>query len=195
MSEMKCMLLFSAVILALLLGFASKQYTQRDLTSRLDHLPIQGTGYRGHDVPLTAGEQSIFGDARVIKRIYRLGKLSFVFLAIDGSRYRHAVHDPAYCFRGMGWEVEKRSPIPFEGGEAALLSLAQEERHRTALFWFSDGAHRHSSIIHYWFQATARRLTFGLLGTEPLFIILQPMGSYPPSWYQVIHYFGPLHDL
>lgn len=195
MSDIKRLLLFIGVILALLFGFASKRYTQREIPSRLDRLPIHGTGYIGHDVPLTAAEQSIFGDAKVIKRIYRFGNVSFVLVAIDGTKYRHAIHDPIYCFRGMGWEIENRTSIPFEGGEAALLTLSQDKQRRSALFWFTNGTNRYSSMFHYWSQATFRRLTFGLSGSEPIFIILQPMGHPTPSWYQMIHQFGPIHDL
>ena len=195
MSNLTRMLLLLGVVVALLFGLSSAKHADKKQPSRLDHLPINGSGYAGRDLSLTKGEQSVFGNARVVKRLYHFGRFPFVLMAIDGSRYRHAVHDPTYCFRGMGWEVAHRTPIPFEGGKARLLTLVREQEKRRVLYWFTNGASRHSSVIRYWFQTTLRRLTFGLSGPEPLFIILQPAGDSAPHWHRVIHHFGPIHDL
>ena len=195
MSNVNRGLLIVGVLLALLFGIASDRYAKKQTSPRLDRLPIHGTGYAGKEIPLTAGETSVFGSARVVKRIYRHGKATFLLVVIDGSRYRHAVHDPIYCFKGMGWEVNNHTLIPIEGGEATRLTLTRGREKRQAIFWFSDGALRHNSVTRYWCQATLRRLTFGLSGPEPLFVILQPLGEAHPSWYRDIHNFGPIHDL
>lgn len=189
------LLLLAGVVVALLLGLAAEKHANTTRPSRLDHLPISGSGYAGRDLPLSKGEQSVFGDARVVKRLYRFGRFPFLLTAIDGSGYRHAVHDPTYCFRGMGWDINHRTPIPMEGGQATLLTLTRGHEKRRALYWFTNGATRHGSVTRYWFQTTLRRLTFGLAGPEPLFVILQPAGDATPSWHRIIHHFGPVHDL
>jgi len=188
-------LLLTGIVAALLFGIAAEKHTKRDSPSRLARLPINGTGYMGLDIPLTASEQAIFGEAKVIKRIYHLGKFPFMLMAIDGSRYRHAVHDPIYCFRGAGWEITNRSILPLDGGQAALLTLAKNHKSRPLLYWFTDGTTRHSSVVRYWFQTTLRRLTFGLSGPEPIFVILQHSGDTTPPLYRIANQFAPLYEL
>ena len=195
MSNLSRALLMAGVMAALLFGIAAEKHATHERPSRLDRLPINGTGYAGRDLPLTEGELSVFGDANVVKRAYLFGRSPFVLVAIDGSRYRHAVHDPTYCFRGMGWQVTHQVPLAFEGGRACLITLSRDQKRHQALYWFTNGTTRHNSVVRYWFQATLRRLTFGLSGPEPLFIILQPSGDSAPHWHRIIDHFGPLHDL
>ncbi|SCY30113.1 exosortase-associated EpsI family protein [Desulfoluna spongiiphila] len=195
MSNLTRLFLLLGVVAALLFGLAASKHASREHPSRLDTLPINGSGYAGRELSLTPAEQSVFANARVVKRLYHFGRFPFVLMAIDGSRYRHAVHDPTYCFRGMGWEVAHRNPIPIEGGEALLLTLTRDGEKRRVLYWFTNGASRHSSVIRYWLQTTIRRLTFGHSGPEPLFVVLQPAGDSAPPWHRVIHHFGPIHDL
>ena len=53
-----------------------------------------------HDLPLTDGEKAIFTGVTMLKRLAIAGGDRAVVTVIDGTKNRHAVHDPVFCFRG-----------------------------------------------------------------------------------------------
>jgi hypothetical protein len=153
-----------------------------DAQDRLRCLPAAGPGFASRDLALAPDEAAVFGQARALKRIYQVRGERFVLTVIDGSRNRHAIHDPLYCFRGAGWQVTKNDTVPIIGGHAQAVTLSKDGEPRNALFWLSDGETRYTSPFQYWWQTTLRRLTFGQSGAAPVLVMLQPAGAQALEW-------------
>ncbi len=145
-----------------------------DAASRLLAFPQKGLGFSSVDIPLSRVEASIYRGVKVIKRLYRMRSRSIVLVVIDGSRNRHAVHDPVYCFRGGGWRITAEQFLALPGGTAKLVKLERDGQRTEAVYWFTDGSARHASAPLYWCQTAWRRLTFGTCGAEPLLVVVQP---------------------
>lgn len=170
-----------AIVLALLWEFVQIP----DAANRLNRIPLTGFGFAARELPLSEAERTIFGKARVLKRVYSVGRQGVVVQIVDATRDRHAVHDPLYCFRGAGWDVatETRAQIP--GGYARLLTLRRSADLAEAMVWFSDGITRHGSAPQHWWQTILRRLTCGTSGPEPVLVILQPLNGERLVWQDV----------
>lgn len=153
-----------------------------DASNRLNRLPLTGFGFAARDLPLSELERNIFGNAQVLKRIYRTGRQGVVVQIVDATRDRHAVHDPLYCFRGAGWEIAAESRLTVPGGYARQLTLRRSADIAEAVVWFSDGTSRHASAPAHWWQTVVRRLTCGVSGPEPVLVILQPLQGETPVW-------------
>lgn len=158
----------------------------RDASARLDALPKQGSFFISREVPFTEVETGIYEKARAIKRLYQVKGQVVLAVVIDGSRNRHAVHDPTFCFRGAGWTIEGSRNVEIPGGTACLLSLAKGNQKAEAMYWWSDGRTRHATSTRYFWQTTLRRLTFGNSGEEPVLVILQPGTATPLNWNSVL---------
>jgi hypothetical protein len=115
-----------------------------------------------------------------------------IMVAIDGSRNRHAIHDPTFCFRGAGWVISKGGEFPVPGGHAKLLTLRKEGRTIEVMYWMSDGRTRYGSALHYWWQTTLRRLTLGHSGEEPILFVLQPATGDSLDWQLLFQQFPEL---
>ncbi|MHB8522062.1 MAG: exosortase-associated EpsI family protein [Limisphaerales bacterium] len=157
-------------------------YPLPDAQQRIDRILKRGGQFAGADVPLTEREQVALGRVRVLHRRYEFKGRGFLLTVIDGTRNRHAVHDPRYCFQGAGWRIAAEKQLSIPGGVATWLRLTQGKRVAEALFWFSDGASRYSSVPRYWWEATWRRATLGRCGGEPVMVVLQAYGDDPPDW-------------
>ncbi|MCP5522487.1 MAG: exosortase-associated EpsI family protein [Verrucomicrobiales bacterium] len=177
MSPRKRQLLLAALVLVAILAVVWDRHQLPTATLRLGRLPTEGVGYSSRELEMSDIEREAFGAADVVKRLYASGAGQFVVTVVDGSRNRHAVHDPTYCFRGAGWRIAARQAAPLPGGEAAWLSLTQGDEHQEAAFWFTDGRVRHASALRCWTQTTLRRLTFGRSGEEPLLVLVQPLDN------------------
>jgi hypothetical protein len=149
---------------------------------RLEEIPTHNARFDGTDVSLTASERAAFGPATVVHRRYWFNGRVFFLTVIDGARNRHAVHDPRYCFQGAGWRITTESRLQIPGGAATWFKMDQAAEHGEVVFWFSDGATRHSSLPWYWWQTTLRRLTLGRCGADPVMVVLQSYGADPPAW-------------
>lgn len=163
--------------------------------ARLDSFPKKGLGFVGRDIPLTDAESEIYGTSKCVKRLYRVGKQMMVLLIIDGSSNRHAVHDPVFCFRGAGWDITNTQEVGLPGGESKVVSLEKGDKKIQAMYWFSDGSHRHASAPRYWWQATLRRLTFGKFAEEPVLIMVQPHQGERLEWNRLLAQFSPLQSI
>ncbi len=150
-----------------------------DATQRLKLLPREGLGYSSVDVALSRVEKDVYREAQVVKRLYCTASDRVVIVVVDGTRNRHAVHDPGYCFRGGGWRVraEERQPLP--GGAAMRVFLERGADRTEAVYWFTDGVTRHASALRYWAQTSLRRLTLGVWGEEPILVVMQPAPDSP----------------
>ncbi len=171
----------AAVLLSLLWNWVPRGGSSRNLS----RLPLTGLGFVGRNLPLNEIEKQVYGQAETVKRLYLGRRLRFVMTAIDGSRNRHAVHDPLYCFRGGGWQVIREQSLPVPGGQARLLLLDQAGRRSEVVFWFTDGRQRYSSAWRTWWLSLSRRLTFGRSGGEPALVLLQPANEETPDWSSV----------
>jgi hypothetical protein len=185
-------ILWLALALAVGLSLVWQFVPLRDAGARLDAMPLRGFGFSGRDLPLAEVETSIYQPARVLKRFYQVGRQQVILIAIDGSRNRHAIHDPTFCFRGAGWTIGNARDIPVAGGYARLLSLRKDGRSVEAMYWMSDGHSRHASTLRYWWQTTLRRLTLGRSGDEPVLFVLQPANADSLQWELLLSQFPAL---
>jgi hypothetical protein len=175
-------LLWAAIAFAIVCGTLWAVYPLPDALDRLDAVPRSGATFACTDVALTPVEQQVLGRVNLVHRHYQMGPHGFYATMIDGTKDRHAVHDPRYCFQGAGWNVLAERKFPLPGGEASWVHAINGEREVQALFWFSDGAERYTSLLRYWWQTTLRRMTLGRSGAEPVLVVLQSFGSDQPDW-------------
>ena len=152
---------------------------------RFSNIPCSGLGFQGRDIPLNTTENTVYREAAALKRSYQSGSHGFILTAVDGSRNRHAVHDPLYCIRGDGWQILHGQTITVPGGNARLLSLTRAGRRTEVLFWFSNGSTRHQSAWRAWWLSLTRRISFGMTGSDPTLVFLQPATDQAPDWQSV----------
>lgn len=170
-------LLWLTLALALLLGAIWQFYPLPDATQRMDALPLYGREFLGRNLELSPFEKDLFANVNVLKRLYQVGDQNLFITALDGTRNRHVVHDPFYCFRGGGWELLDKKVVPVPNGEAMFLNLQRNDQLQEALYWFTDGHQQYTSPLRYWWQATLRRLTLGRSGPEPILVVVQPVDA------------------
>jgi hypothetical protein len=178
--------LWGALGITLLLAAGWTWWPVADAGDRLARLTLRGLLHDSRDLELTPEEREVFGAARVIKRLVRVRRVALVATVIDGTRDRHAVHDPLFCFRGAGWGVAEQSTVTLERGEARRVALRNGTQRAEALYWYSDGRYAHASALRYWWQSAWRRLTLGRGGAEPVLVILAVVGGSPPDWSAVL---------
>src|SRR3989339_1067369 len=80
----KCAL-FVTLLITVVTGIAWEYYPLHDASDRLALLTQSTLGFQSVNVPLLPAEQEVFGDAAVIKRMYRRGEICFLLTAIDGT--------------------------------------------------------------------------------------------------------------
>lgn len=187
--------LWAALAIVLVLGSLWQYFPLPDAKGRMDALPLSGSTFSGEDVALNSTEKTLFAGVNLIKRIYTIGAQKCFVTVLDGTRNKHVVHDPFYCFTGGGWHLEERRQIPLLKGSADLLVLSRDTQRKEVLVWFSDGQSRHSSALRYFIQTTLRRLTLGVSGPEPLLVVIQPYQATSLDWNAVIENLPPLKDL
>jgi hypothetical protein len=153
-----------------------------DAASRLEALPLNGLFFNARPMSLNPAEHEIYGRALVLKRLVRMRGQAFTLTVIDGTRNRHAVHDPLYCFRGAGWEVLMATDVNLPHGTARAVSLRQTGKSGEAVYWFSNGRQAFTSATRYWTDTTLRRLTLGRSGEEPVLVILTSVDDRLPDW-------------
>jgi len=146
-------------------------------------------------MPLSPGEQVIFSGVNVLKRDATVGGDHAVLTVIDGTKNRHAVHDPVFCFRGAGWDIVSQENIPMSNGEARLVHLRQDKDTAEALYWFSDGQTQFDRPLEYWWKTALRRLTFGASGNEPVLVVLTSTGPTLPHWQALLKSWPELQSL
>jgi hypothetical protein len=165
-------MLWSALFLAVIFGAVWEMQKLPDASSRIALLPMRGLMVDSRDMPLTPSEEIAFNGSAWLKRLAMAGREQVILTVLDGTRNRHAVHDPVFCFRGAGWEVERQEPFLLRHGEGCLVKLRRGETRAEALYWFSDGDIQFASPMLYWGKTSLRRLSFGSSGGEPILVIL-----------------------
>lgn len=182
MSNKTQKILWISLFVAIALGALWQFYPLPNADQRINSLPFVGPGYRGKDVPLTAFEEEFFKGVNVIKRIYTVGNKTLFITILDGTNNRHVVHDPYFCFKGSGWNIESAETVNIPNGIAKLLKIEKNQVKKEALFWFSDGTKNYDSPYQYWKETTLRRLSLGKSGPEPVLIIVQPIEEGSLNW-------------
>lgn len=188
-------LVWIVLALALIFGALWQFVPLSDASARLDSLPAASEGVRTQDVALDPSEAEIFSRARVVKRMASVDGQEVMMTAIDGTRDRHAIHDPRFCFQGAGWRILSQTPISLNKGDASLVKLEKDGKTTEAVYWFTDGARQFSSPTTYWTTTTLRRLTFGKSGSEPILVILAAPDGATMNWQQILKTWGPLQSL
>ncbi|GAB5558386.1 MAG: hypothetical protein SynsKO_00330 [Synoicihabitans sp.] len=181
-AKTKAQIIWGVMIAAVAMGLLWQFYPLEDASRRLADLPERGIMMQSRDVPVSEAEASVFAGASVLKRLVKVRGQTVVLTVIDGTRNRHAVHDPAFCFRGAGWEVERETAFAVEWGEARRVALRRRAETAEALYWFSDGQRAFGSAVTYWGRTTLRRLSLGASGDEPILVVLTPVDDQPIDW-------------
>lgn len=163
--------------------------------SRLAQLPTRGLGFAGRDLPLSEAEATVFQRAAVVKRLYQVGDSRFVLLAVDGEGDRHAIHDPLYCFRGAGWTVTSETATTIPGGQSKIVRLTKGPQTAEALYWITDGEHRHASALKAWWQSATARLSAHPARHTPVLVLLQPVTGSSVDWQELLHRFPELFSI
>lgn len=177
--------LWLATIVSVGCGLAWGFYPLSNAADRLALVPLKSGSFVGEDVPLTEVEKKVLGRVDVVHRRYQLGARELYVTLIDGSKDRHAVHDPRYCFQGAGWRVLAENRRPIAGGEAHWIRAANEHGTAEAAFWFSDGETRYASLPRYLWTSVVRRMTFGRYGGKPVLVVLQSFEEEQLDWSKV----------
>ena len=122
----------------ILLSLIWQFYPLPDAQKRLDALPLYGKDFVSQDIPLSDFEETFFKNVNIIKRIYRIDSITYFVTVLDGTRNRHIVHDPYYCFTGSGWDIIAKKPFSLEHGDAEEITISKGNRTKGALFWFTE---------------------------------------------------------
>ena len=161
---------------------------------RLSHLPQKGFGFVSRDIPLSSQEQGSFGKAKVLKRLYRVANQSFVLLAIDGTKDRHAVHDPHYCIVGAGWRIMTTRQMNNDMGTMSWVKLQRGTQVKEVVYWFTAQSSIYTSPMRYWYETTLRRISLGYLYQEPVLVILQTLDGKTLHWQKIFEIMPQLYE-
>ena len=167
--------LWALLVVALGIGFLWEMYPLKSATSRIEKLPLSGINFQAESLPLNEQDLEFMKGANAYKYLLVFNQQSFFITIMDGTKNRHAIHDPTYCFVGAGWKVANEERIHFENGYGTLLTMERGANSNEALYFFSDGLRQYSSVIRYWWDTMIRRLTLGKISEEPILIIVQPI--------------------
>lgn len=171
--------LWPVAILSIICGAAWSVQPVGDATERLGEIPLERGQFQGRDLPLTERERTVFGQVDVLHRQYSAPWRSVYVTVVDGSKDRHAVHDPRYCFQGAGWKVLEEQKRPVAGGDSTWISAERDGRRAEAVFWFTNGSERYSSVPRYLWEAMLRRVSFGRFGGKPILVVVQNFEALP----------------
>jgi hypothetical protein len=188
-------LLWLALVVIVPLGLLWEYYPLGDASARLSRLPRNGANVQSRDVSMTPAELAVFSGVDVVKRFAVAGDDRAVVTIIDGTRNRHAVHDPMFCFRGAGWQVTGEETLPLAKGEARLLRLSQNGQTAEAVYWFTDGERQFARPSLYWWKTSLRRLTLGHSGLEPVLVVLTSTDAGAPNWRDLLKAWPELQAL
>ena len=132
-------------------------------------------------IELPLADRDFLGE-HIIQRLCQAGNQLFVLTVVDGAKDRHALHEPMYCFRGAGWEVQTQSTFPLADGSEKLVSLQRDTQQLEILYWFSDGKERHASAINTWLNSILHRASFGHIKDPQVLVIIQPWNTQTLDW-------------
>lgn len=150
---------------------------------RLASLPASGNGFDSVALPLSPADVAFLNGARAaIRRVKLSSGGNLVLTVIDGSGNRHAVHDPSYCLAGGGWKIREKKRVPMPSGEAIWMKMTKGDSTTEAIWFFDNRKSQFISPISYWAKTSARRITLGKSGSEPLLVTLRAQPGEPVDW-------------
>lgn len=170
----KTPLAWSVLLAIIVLGMALDRVPLRDASDRLERLPAFAPGLVTREGAVSEAERQVFGEARIFRREIALQKEGFILTVIDGTKNRHALHDPYYCIQGAGYQIVHAQKCAIVGGAATELTVRKGESERKLIFYFSDGTRRHDSPLRAWSESALRRLSLGSSGAAPVLVLIEP---------------------
>jgi len=191
----KVIVLWLALGFTVVMGAAWEWQKLPDASDRFAKLSAQNPSVQVQSIPLVPAEETAFAGCSWLKRLVTVGTDQVILTVLDGTRNRHAIHDPTFCFRGAGWEIESQKPFPLSQGTGSLVKLTKNGSKAEAVYWFSNGQKQFSSPLQYWEETSLRRLSFGASGAEPVLIILSPTTDAPPDWKSILKAWPELQQL
>ena len=102
-------MLWSALFLAVILGAVWEMQKLPDASGRIAQLPTRGLMVDSRDMPLTPSEEIAFNGSAWLKRLAMVGHEQVILTVLDGTRNRHAIHDPVFCFAAQDGKARGRS--------------------------------------------------------------------------------------
>lgn len=183
------------LVVAMGLGLTWEFHPLADASARLRGLGFRTANVECTDIALAPAEQINFKGTTVLKRVAMVGKECVVLIVVDGTRNRHAIHDPIFCFRGAGWEVVGQKPLPLSKGQGSLVQLHRGRGWAQAVYWFSDTETQFASPITFWWKTALRRLSLGRSGQEPVLVVLTSTSGAPVDWPALIRAWPALQAL
>ncbi len=187
--------LWLALGITIALGALWEFQSLPDASDRMSKLTAQNPMVQLQTIPLLPAEEIAFQGCSSLKRLVVTGPDQVILTVLDGTHNRHAIHDPTFCFRGAGWEIEKEESFPLRQGAGTLVKLTKDGSKAEALYWFSDGRKQFSNPLSYWEKTSLRRISFGASGAEPVLIILSPTTETPPHWNEILQAWPELQQL
>jgi hypothetical protein len=183
---MKRILLWCALVLAVIITIVWPLIPMPSAEGRLGSIPKSGPDFESQPITLSADDQAFLGNARAVQYLIAIrGGGQLMLTVVDGTKNRHAVHDPSYCFSGAGWSIQTKDSVKLSSGEANWVSLVRGSQRSEALWFFDDGKHQFTSPIEYWLATSSRRVTLGKSGAEPVLVTLRRISDEPIDWNRV----------
>ena len=116
------------------------------------------------------------------KRAFLLGRQTFVVSKMSGLASGGAVHDPAFCAVGKGWEIAAAQAVTLPGGVGERLVLRKGEESLVLLFWFEDSGAVFSSYLEFKLRLLGRRLAFWEAQPLPSLFLVQSRATDRQAW-------------
>jgi hypothetical protein len=171
----KTPLAWTFLLAAILVGAVLDRVPLPDASDRLERLPTFASGLVTREGEITPAERSVFGAARIFRREVGIDHEAFILTVIDGTKNRHALHDPYYCIQGAGYQIVRSEKIPLTGGSASQLTVRKGTTERRLIFYFSNGTKRHDSPPRAWGESALRRLSLGRSSAAQVLVLIEPL--------------------
>ena len=183
---MKRNILWGGLIVAALITLIWPCLPIPSASGRLAAIPTATADFQSSPMDLNPSDRAFLGKAEAIQRLIEMRGGGHVILTVtDGSKNRHAVHDPGYCFAGAGWQIQAKTSVKVPSGDATWISLAKGDQTAQALWFFDDGQQQFASPIKYWLETSARRAPLGRSGPDPVLVTLRSLPNEPVNWDRV----------
>jgi hypothetical protein len=183
---MKRPILWCALLLTAIVTLVWPLFPVPSAATRLASIPSSSPDFQSSPLELSAADRAFLGEAEAVQSLIAMrGGGRLVLTVIDGTRNRHAVHDPSYCFSGGGWQIRAKRAVKVPSGEATWVCLAKDTKRTEALWFFDDGQHQFNSPFAYWLKTSTRRATLGRSGAEPVLVTLRSLPDEAVNWDRV----------
>ena len=128
-------------------------------------LPLSYSGWRQAEVPLAAGDVAALQPDSLLMRQWTNPQGDWMELTVIAGHRKRALHTPAYCLRGGGWEplAENNVALALSSGlvPATSLTMMQGNQRILVTYFFSDGTACAPEAARFQTAQLWRRLHFG----------------------------------